>query len=222
MFKGIKMDERERLLRELFGDSKGYLTRAKIIKYDRMLKMIPNEKLIDFSIYMDSFRGEFVSTELAMYRALTEYKKAVALNMIRKGESYFKSIKEVEEFIKEAFRGRDLFSGGNGAPYIEGVVICVDKDGELRNKYIVNQNGVFQRLDSEDCQRVYQFLFENQNRIGAVSYKNPKEIELQISSNKEQLLKKDDAPAPQNQKSNNKAVQMIEALAKSKTIKGGE
>ncbi|MSN96449.1 hypothetical protein F1B92_04545 [Campylobacter sp. FMV-PI01] len=143
---------------------------------------------------MDSFRGEFVSTELAMFRAIKAYKKAYALNFIKKGKAYFKTKKEVREFIKESFRGEDLFSGGDGTPYIEGVIICVDKDGDLRNKFIVNENGVYKRLDSIDEDRVYEFLFKNQHRIGKINLMSveKKEIESEVKKDCEVLPQKAD------------------------------
>lgn len=200
--------ERRKLIRELFGDSKSYLPRAKVIKYHKVLELVETNKLIDFSIYMDYFRGEYVSVEVAMNKAINSYKKALILNSIKKGIKAFKNVKELVKFVKEACRGEDLFSGHKGSPYIEGVVICVDDDGNLRNKFIVNKNGVYERLDSADTRRVYEYLFNHQEKIGAVEYKQV-EVKNAIEDKKDDLVKVS---------KDTQAFKMCEKLAKEKRI----
>ena len=200
--------ERRKLIKELFGDNKSYLPRAKVIKYHKILELVDTNKLIDFSIYMDSFRGEYVSVEVAMNKAINSYKKALILNSIKKGIKAFKNVKELVKFVKEAYRGEDLFSGHKGSPYIEGVVICVDDDGNLRNKFVVNKNGVFQRLDSVDEKRVWEYLFAHQEKIGAVEYKQV-EIKNTIEDKKDDLVEVS---------KDTMAFKMCEKLAKEKRI----
>ncbi|PKZ28675.1 hypothetical protein CYJ41_07910 [Campylobacter ureolyticus] len=200
--------ERRKLIKELFGDNKSYLPRAKVIKYHKILEMVDTNKLIDFSIYMDSFRTQYINMEVAMTKAINAYKKALILNSIKKGVKALKSIKEVEKFCKEAFREEDLFSGHKGSPYIDGVVICVDENGNLRNKFIVNKNGVFARLDSSDEKRVWEYLFAHQEKIGVVEYKQV-EIKNAIEDKKDDLVEAS---------KDTMAFKMCEKLAKEKRI----
>ncbi|QKF64576.1 hypothetical protein [Campylobacter corcagiensis] len=195
--------ERRKLIKELFGDNRSFLPRSKVIKYHKVLEGIETDKLIDFSIYMDTFREEFVSVDVAMQRAVNAYKKALILSEIKKGKKALKSIKEVERFCKLAFRGEDLFSGCKGSPYIEGVVICIDDEGNLRNKFIVNKNGVFQRLDSFDTKRVWEYLFKHQERIGVIEYKEVKVSQIEKKDEKLKVLD-----------TNTKAYKMVENVVK--------
>lgn len=72
------------------------------------------------------------------------------------------------KYIETYFKGKEL---GNGlASYYDYVVIGLDKDLNLINKYKVLENGGFYKLNSEEKTRVYTYLFENQHKIGSVEY----------------------------------------------------
>ena len=114
----------------------------------------------------------------------------------------------MRNFVKKPLEEEDLFSGHKGSPYIEGVVICVDENGNLRNKFVVNKNGVFARLDSSDEKRVWEYLFAHQEKIGAVEYKQV-EIKNTIEDKKDDLVEVS---------KDTMAFKMCEKLAKEKRI----
>lgn len=77
----------------------------------------------------------------------------------------FNNVDEVKIFCDTYFRGCDLCYGAGS--FFDYVIIGMDKDGVLINKYFQN-NGFFQKLTSEKESEVYEWLFKNQNRIGVV------------------------------------------------------
>ena len=136
--------------------------------FDKLLEDIPTDKLIDFLAYRLNFVGEYKSKELATTEAIREYKKLLMLKDLRSNRYKFKDINKMISWIKANFKNQDI-GRGLGA-YKKKVIIGLDKDLNLVNKNVVNENGVFKRLDSEDTTMIWQYLFKHQEKIGVVDY----------------------------------------------------
>lgn len=180
--KGVKMtSKRAKLIADLFGDSKGFLPQAKIIKFDRKLHFIPDDELINFAIFTDNFRSNFVSTELAVHKASIAWQRITFERVKCVNGSFFRGLDEMISFCKEAYRGEALCSCESGSGYLPYVVITVDDEGNLRNSACVNENGVFKRLDSSETSQIYSWLFKNQHKIGDVKRISREDYERSIA-----------------------------------------
>ncbi|MDL0089276.1 hypothetical protein [Campylobacter gastrosuis] len=160
--------KRAKLLAELFGDSRGFLSQAKILKFSQKLHFIPDDELINFAIFVDNFRGNFISTDLAVHKAAIAWQKMAFERVKNSGKSFFKGVNELIAFCKEAYRGEGLCSCEKGSGFLPFVVIVVDDEGNLRNSAVVNESGVFKRLDSSESAKFYNWLFNNQHKIGDI------------------------------------------------------
>lgn len=160
--------KRLKIISELFGDSKGFLPQSRLMKYNAKLNFVPTDRLIEFSLFADKFRNAYQNTDTLLHKASLAWNKQIFLTMRQKGVRYFKSVEEVAEFCSEAYRGERLCSCGSGSGFMDFVVISVDEDGNLRNNYVVLENGTFKRLDSNESATLYTWLFENQDRIGVI------------------------------------------------------
>lgn len=210
--KGVKMtSKRAKLIADLFGDSKGFLPQAKIVKFDRKLHFIPDDELINFAIFTDNFRANFVSTELAVHKASIAWQRITFERVKYVSGSFFRGLDEMISFCKEAYRGEALCSCESGSGYLPYVVITVDDEGNLRNSACINENGVFKRLDSSETSQIYSWLFKNQHKIGDVKRISREDYERSITEERLNAL-----PVPKHQETTigNKSLKLIE-----KTIK---
>lgn len=131
-----------------------------------LIKDIPNEKLKDFLVFRMNYVDKFKSKELITKEALFEYQKKIVESRLREGEKVFETVEAIKAHIETFYKGQDL---GNGvAQFYDFVVIALNNDCELVNKYTVNEHGGYKRLDSIDSARVYNWFFENQHRLGDV------------------------------------------------------
>lgn len=179
--KGAKMtSKRAKLIADLFGDSKGFLPQAKIVKFDRKLYFISDDELINFAIFTDNFRANFVSTELAVHKASIAWKRMTFEQVKCVGGSFFKGLNEMINFCREAYRGEALCSCEYGSGYLPYVVIEVDDEGNLRNSACINENGVFKRLNSSETSQIYNWLFKNQHKIGDIKRISREDYERSI------------------------------------------
>lgn len=160
--------KRLKIISELFGDSKGFLPQAKLMKYDAKLNFVPTDKLIEFSLFADKFRDAYQNMDTLLHKASLAWNKRMFLTIRKQGVQYFKSAEEVAEFCREAYKGELLCSCGLGSGFKDFVVISVDDDGNLRNNYVVLDNGAFKRFDSDETATLYGWLFKNQDRIGVI------------------------------------------------------
>lgn len=160
--------KRAKLIADLFGDSKGFLSKGKILKFDKKLRSIKTENLIDFSIFADKFRSDFLNSDLIIHKALIAWHKKIFLNIKKPGIKYFKNIDEMIEFLKEGFKEEFVCSGAKDNGFLPFAKIFMDDKGELRNSCVVIENGTFQRLNGEESYKVYNYLFTNQEKIGYI------------------------------------------------------
>ncbi|AQW85461.1 hypothetical protein CPIN18021_1077 [Campylobacter pinnipediorum subsp. caledonicus] len=163
--------KRLKIIADLFGDSKGFLPQSKLMKFDKKLSSIKTDELISFAIFADRFRGNFVNNDLVIHKALMFWHKKMLEEQARPDVKYFKNIDDMIAYCKEVYKNEELCSGcpgkgGNG--FLEFVVIRVDNDGVLRNSFVVTDNGVYQRLDANETNIVYRYLFDNQHMIGKI------------------------------------------------------
>ncbi|AQW80775.1 hypothetical protein [Campylobacter pinnipediorum] len=164
--------KRLKIIADLFGDSKGFLPQAKLIKFDKKLSSIKTDELINFAIFADRFRGNFVNNDLVIHKALMFWHKKRLEEQARPGVKYFKNIEDMIAYCKEVYKNEELCSGkpgegGNG--FLEFVIIKMDSEGVLRNSFVVTDNGVYQRLDANETSIVYRYLFDNQHMIGKIN-----------------------------------------------------
>jgi hypothetical protein len=142
-----------------------------------LIKDIPNNQLREFLIFRMNYVEPMKSSELITKTALYEFRRLQMEKRVQAGEKVFTSPEEIAKFVKTYYKGKDL---GNGlATYEDFVIIGVDKEGNLLNKFVVNEYGSYLKLDSSEEAKVYKYLFENQNRIGDVKYYTKEEIEKQ-------------------------------------------
>lgn len=129
-----------------------------------LIKDIPNDKLKDFLVFRMNYVDKFKSKELITKDALFEYKKKMVESRLRTGEKVFETVEAIKVHIETFYKGQDLANGV--ANFYDFVVIALNGDCELINKYTVNEHGNYKRLDSIDSARVYKWFFENQHRLG--------------------------------------------------------
>jgi hypothetical protein len=131
-----------------------------------LIKDIPNDRLKEFLIFRLNYVEEFKSNELITKTALFEFRKIQHLQAIQNNQFRFDSVDEVITFCKTYFKNKDLCYGA--ASFFDYVVIYMDKDSNLLNKFKLTEQGNYSKLDSHDELKVYHWLFVNQNRIGVV------------------------------------------------------
>lgn len=131
-----------------------------------LIKDIPNDRLKEFLIFRLNYVEEFKSNELITKTALFEFRKKQHLQAIQNNQFRFNSVDEVIVFCKTYFKNKDLCYGA--ANFFDYVVIYMDKDSNLLNKFKLTEQCNYSKLDSFDELKVYNWLFENQNRIGVV------------------------------------------------------
>lgn len=202
--------KRAKLIADLFGDSKGFLSRGKILKFDKKLSSIATDQLIDFSIFADQFRGEFLNSDLVIHKAIIAWHKNIFMSIKRPGIRYFNDMQSLKEFIKEAFKMQILCSGGAGSGFLPYAKIFVDDNGELRNSCVVLENGTYKRLDGDECEMIYNYLFANQDKIGYVENITREEYEkLERGQEQQQIEYKSNAANNSVKMLVNKAIKRI-------------
>lgn len=132
-----------------------------------LIKDIPNEKLKDFLVFRMRFIDQYKSKELITKEALYEYNKLKIQHRLKAGEDVFETVEQVQEYVEAHFKGKEI--GYGLGQYKDFVVIAMDRDCNLLNTYYA-PNGNFYKLNSTEKQKVYQFMFENQHRIGDIKY----------------------------------------------------
>lgn len=131
----------------------------------KLIEDIPDNKLVDFIIFRMDFIQPMKSKELITKEAISEFLKLKYLNELRNGSLKLKSIDELKKFCKTYFKGKDLCNGA--ANYYDYVVLCMDNEGNLLNKFVV-ENGKYLKLDIAKENEVYFWLLNNQHKIGNI------------------------------------------------------
>jgi hypothetical protein len=129
---------------------------------------IPDDKLKDFLIFRMNYVQPMMSKELITKTALFDYKKKMIEVQLQNGVKVFKDIYEVKDFLLTFYKGKEIANGAGN--YYDFVVIAMDKDGELINKYVQNEHGTYKKLNNDETGTVLKWLYANQNRIGVVEY----------------------------------------------------
>jgi hypothetical protein len=133
-----------------------------------LISDIPDDKLKEFLVFRMNYVQPMMSKELITKVALFDFRKKMIEIQLRAGVKVFSDLYEVKEFLQTFYRGKELANGAGD--YYDYVVIAMDKDGELINKSVQNEHGSYKKLNNEDTGRVYEYFFENQNKIGVVKY----------------------------------------------------
>jgi hypothetical protein len=147
----------------------------------KLIEDLPDDKLTDFVIFRMDFVQPMKSKELITKEAVFEFKKIIYINQIKNGKYAFNAVEEVKSFCQKYFKEKEICNGPDG--YFDYVIIAMDKDGNLINKFATNEFGNYLKLESDKAERVYQWLFENPERIGIVDvipyYETPNLIKLE-------------------------------------------
>lgn len=138
------------------------------IIYDNLMGEIDDEDLIDFFKFRLNFIEQYTSKELATKKALIAYKQNQILNALAGGIRVFNDKERMINFIKTVFKGKDFCYGAKG--YRDFVIFGLDESGEILNKYAIDDFGRFMKLNSDESAEIYNWLFENQHRIGVIKH----------------------------------------------------
>lgn len=128
---------------------------------------VPNDKLKDFLVFRMKFVDQFKSKELITKEALFEYQKIKIEHRLKNNEKVFEKIEDMQQYIETYYKGKDI--GYGLGQYKDFVVIALDRDCNLLNTYYA-PNGNYYKLTSTEKQVVYNFLFNNQHRIGNIKH----------------------------------------------------
>lgn len=145
------------------------------IIYDNLMGEIDDKDLIDFFKFRLNFIEQYTSKELATKKALIAYKQNQILNALAGGIRVFNDKERMIIFIKTVFKGKDFCYGAKG--YHDFVIFGLDDNGEILNKYAIDDFGRFMKLNSDESAEIYNWLFENQHRIGIIKHISKAEID---------------------------------------------
>lgn len=145
------------------------------IIYDNLMGEIDDEDLIDFFKFRLNFIEQYTSKELATKKALIAYKQNQILNALASGIRVFNDKEQMINFIKTVFKGKDFCYGAKG--YRDFVIFGLDESGEILNKYAIDNLGRFVKLNSDESAEIYNWLYENQHRIGVIKHISKAEID---------------------------------------------
>ena len=138
------------------------------IIYDNLMGEIDDKDLIDFFKFRLNFIEQYTSKELATKKALIAYKQNQILNALASGIRVFSDKEKMINFIKTVFKGKDFCYGAKN--YYDFVIFGPDESGEILNKYAIDNLGRFVKLNSDESAEIYNWLFENQHRIGVIKH----------------------------------------------------
>ena len=131
-----------------------------------LIKDVQSDKLKDFLVFRMGYIDKFKSKELITKEALFDYQRFLIEDRLRAGEIIFANVEDIKKHIETFYKGKDLANGV--ANFYDFVVIALNSDCELINKYSMTTGGAYRKLHSIDSARVYKWFFENQHRLGDV------------------------------------------------------
>lgn len=183
------MNDRIQLLKELFNLNSD----IKALQYSEFVKGIPTNELIKFSTYALQNAREYETQDKFVARTAKEFLAFLNITALQHKAFRFDTKEAMIAFVRENFRNKEICNGepnsefGKGNGFFPYVVLAIDKDGDLFSRY--------QMRKITDCEAVfYNWLFENQHKIGVVKiiseteYLNTKQLQnenkKQISSEK--------------------------------------
>jgi hypothetical protein len=156
------------------------------------LQRIPDNKIYEFFVYRMSFIVEKQGKELITKNAFFAYEQKMIEEKLRAGLKPFKTIDHIKKFLSLYYKNKEIAYGAGN--FYDFVVIGMDKDGQLINRYLTNREGFFLKLTSEETGDVYKWLLTNQNRIGDIQYKpyfdpvERKKLEASIQPKEDDVL----------------------------------
>lgn len=150
------------------------LNRVQALVTAELIKELRDDELIPFFAYRANFIEPKMSAELITKNAVFAFRKEKLLKAIKNDKFRFKSVEQLSQFVKAYFKNQNLCYGPDG--FLEFAIIGVDENGDLINKYAINEYGKFKYLNGEDIAKVYEWLFNNQERIGVIKFINPEPI----------------------------------------------
>lgn len=142
-----------------------------------LISDIPDSRLKEFLIFRMNYVQPMMSKELITKTALFDFRKKMTEAQLRSGVKLFRTSDDVKEYLQTYYKGKEIANGAGN--YYDFVVIAMDKDGELINKYVQNEHGTYKKLNNEETGAVYQWCLNNQHKIGVVEYVpyyNPNEV----------------------------------------------
>lgn len=155
-----------------------------------LISDIPDGRLKEFLIFRMNYVQPMMSKELITKTALFDFRKKMTEAQLRGGVKLFRTTDEVKEYLKTYYKGKEIANGAGN--YYDFVVIAMDKDGELINKYVQNEYGTYKKLNNSEAGAVYQWCLNNQHKIGVVEYVpyyNPDEVKQLENSQAAELMK---------------------------------
>lgn len=150
---------------------------------DGLIKDVPDHMLKDFLIFRMDYIQPHMSKELITKKALFDYRRMMIERQIKANGKYFKTKEELFRYLQKFYRGKDIVNGGG--VFYDYVVIGMNNEGELINKYAINEFGNYIKLSSEETSRVLGYLLENQHKIGVIKYISKDEVMKKIQRNSE-------------------------------------
>lgn len=144
-------------------------TETQAIILSEMIKDIPDSDLMNFFVFRTKYIMPMQSRELITKNALFDYRAIQYKSKILDGSFKFETKEQINEFLLTYYRGKNI---GNGlGDYYDFVVIALDNDGEMINKYLVDDfTGKYRKLSGDDVDKVLEYLLENQTKLGDVKY----------------------------------------------------
>jgi hypothetical protein len=113
-----------------------------------LISDIPDNQLKNFLIFRMQYIEPMMSKELITKRALFDYRRIQTEKRVQSGERVFETVEDLAKFVETYYKGKDLGSGL--ATYEDFVIIGADKEGNLLNKFVVNEYGNYLKLDSSE------------------------------------------------------------------------
>lgn len=139
-------------------------TQARILSMQ--IEDIPDKELFKFFAFRQSFVAPMKSKELITKEALFEYRALQFRTAINRGEFKFNDVNEVMDFLKTYYKGKDI---GNGLGlFFDYVVIAMNADGELINKFCIDEYQRYKKIDSEDVYLILKDILDNPTKLGDV------------------------------------------------------
>jgi len=138
---------------------------------------VPNNQLKNFLVFRMKYIEPMMSNELITKTALFEYRKMQMEQKMRAGEQPFETVEEVQNFVETYYKNKEI--GYGLGSYYDFVVIGMDNDCNLINKYAINEHGSYTKVDGESKAMIYNYLLEHQERIGVVKYFTREEVRQQ-------------------------------------------
>jgi len=133
-----------------------------------LISDIPDSRIKEFLIFRMNYVQPMMSKELITKTALFDFRKKMTEMQLRSGVKLFKTTDDVKEYLQTYYKGKEIANGAGN--YYDFVVIAMDKDGELINKYVQNEHGTYKKLNNVETGAIYQWCLANQHKIGVVEY----------------------------------------------------